>query len=193
MFAPVNRRTDVLIFGLVLIGLWLSTDALLIKFKALLAPLLIAQAWEETLETPGAKVKPWPWADTWPVARMKIPAHGINLPVLHGDAGNSLAFAPGHAVASAKFGTRGVAVISAHRDTHFAFLREVSVGEFVQLQIYDGSWRRYEIVSTRIVDSRNEGLSAFSTEETLLLVTCYPFNAIQARGPLRYVIKAVPV
>jgi sortase A len=186
-----KRLSDALVGILLLTALLMGGQAMEIKLKALLAPILIASAWEETLEHPQRVVKPWPWSDTWPVARLQVPAHGIDLPVLYGDSGNALAFAPGHAQASALLGRRGVAVVSAHRDTHFAFLAEAAVGEVVRVQLPQGNWRRYQIMSTRVADSRREFLSSESREEVLLLVTCYPFDAINAGGPLRYVVRAV--
>jgi sortase A len=186
-----RRLTDIVMAALCLLALFLGADAMSIKLKAWLAPILIQSAWEETLQNPGSTVKPWPWADTWPVARIEVPSHAVDLPVLYGDAGNSLAFAPGLAAASATPGRKGVAVVSAHRDTHFAFLEHVSIGQTVRLQLTNGQWRSYEIVSIRVADSSKEGLTAMSDEETLLLVTCYPFGAVQPGGPLRYVVRTV--
>jgi sortase A len=49
------------------------------------------------------------------------------------------------------------------------------------------------VQALRVVDSDQESLSVdTSTDKKLLLVTCYPFDAILAGGPLRYVVTAVP-
>ncbi len=50
----------------------------------------------------------------------------------------------------------------------------------------------YPFLNTTIVDASQELLTGGSSEEALLLVTCYPFDALQAGGPLRYVVTAVP-
>ncbi len=51
----------------------------------------------------------------------------------------------------------------------------------------------YRVQALRVVDSDQESLSVdTSTDKKLLLVTCYPFDAILAGGPLRYVVTAVP-
>lgn len=63
----------------------------------------------------------------------------------------------------------------------------------MQLQLRDGAWHTYEIKSIEIVDASEESISPHADEERLLLVTCYPFDALQANGPLRYVVAAVPV
>ena len=53
---------------LVAAGAWQLSDGLWIQAKAWLARGLIAHAWSRTLQG-EARAKPWPWADTWPVAR----------------------------------------------------------------------------------------------------------------------------
>jgi len=182
----------VLVLLLGLFALQQGAGAAVIKGKAWLAPLLIERAWQKTLEQGGTANKPWPWADTWPVARLRVPALEVDLLVLAGARGNALAFGPGHAGASPVPGSRGQSVIAGHRDTHFAFLREVSLGDHVQLQLPDGGVRSYAIQTSRVVDSDIHQLTAAESLESLLLVTCYPFNALRAGGSLRYVVYATP-
>src|SRR5262249_17780590 len=55
-----------MIGGAVLIG-----EAVWIHVKALLAQVLLERAFAATLAT-GKDVKPWSWADTWPVARVFV-------------------------------------------------------------------------------------------------------------------------
>ena len=174
-------------------GLYLLSGAGMIKAKAWLAPILIERAWQVNLLNSGSQVKPWPWADTWPVARLQAPVQNVDLLVLSGDSGNALAFGPGHARASAPLGAGGRSVIGGHRDTHFAFLRELQPGDPLQLQLPDGSLRSYQVTSARIVDTRMEVLHREERGDSLLLVTCYPFDALTSNGPLRYAVTALPV
>ena len=194
MFRPAtsNDWRQLLVLLLVLGGLQQLASAGLIKAKAWLAPILIERAWETSLDQGGSPVKPWPWADTWPVARLRAPALGVERLVLAGDSGHALAFGPGHANASAQLGTAGLAVIGGHRDTHFAFLRRLPPDATLQLQLPDGSWREYRVETREVVDASAHSLSREVGEERLLLVTCYPFDALQANGPLRYVVGARP-
>ena len=160
--------------------------------KAWLAPKLIERAWQQSLADGAAGVKPWPWADTWPVARLRVTARGIDQFILAGDSGNALAFSPGHAAASAPLGSAGRAVIGGHRDTHFAFLEDISLGDSVTLELPGGLLRHYSVEDLAIVDtSRLPFVDAPALEE-LMLVTCYPFDAIDSGGPLRYVVVARP-
>ncbi len=163
-------------------------DAAWIHAKAIVAQVLLVQAWEATRAN-GEAHRPWPWADSHPVARLRAPAHGVAQIVLAGDSGRTIAFAPGWAEASAAPAGRGTTVISAHRDTHFAWLAEVGVGDELVVESSDGE-RRYRVRETRIVDSRTHRLALDDERDRLLLVTCWPFDAISSGGPLRWVVVA---
>lgn len=157
--------------------------------KAQLAQMLLERAWRQAQQE-GTSPRPWPWADTAPVARLRAERLGVDRIVLDGDSGRTLAFGPGWAPASARPGERGVVLISAHRDTHFAFLRELRRGDRLALEGVHGS-RGYRVSDVRVVDSR-DGLAALPAGgDGLVLVTCYPFEEITPGGPLRYVVGAV--
>ncbi len=95
--------------------------------KAALGQHLLARAWA-TARATHAAAKPWPWADTHPVARLRAPAQGVDLLVLSGANGRTLAWGPGHVEGTAAPGERGNAVVTGHRDTHFAFLARLRRG-----------------------------------------------------------------
>ena len=172
---------------LTLIALALALDASYLHAKAWLAQQLLRDAWEAT-QANGVEYKPWPWADTHPVARLQVPAHGIDQIVLAGDAGRTLAFGPGWAESTATPGAHGTAVISGHRDTHFAFLRDLAAGDRITLQGAQAS-AHYRVIDTRIADATRETLRV-GDDDSLLLVTCWPFDAVVPGGPLRYVVRA---
>lgn len=177
---------------LLLFGTYQLAGAGLIHAKAWLAPGLIERAWEESRAAGGTAIKPWPWADTWPVARLRVAALGIDQFILAGDSGNALAFSPGHARASAPLGSGGRAVVGGHRDTHFAFLQRLSPGDGLTLELADGMSRNYRVAELAVVDASRQKLEAAPEVDELLLVTCYPFDAIESGGPLRYVVLARP-
>ncbi len=150
--------------------------------KAELAQVLIARAWRAE----GA-AKPWPWADTWPVLRLQAPKPGVDLYVLEGGQGNALAFGPGRVP---QVGAKNSPLlIAGHRDTHFRFLRDLQAGDALRTRSKQGSWQRWQVDSVAIVDSRQQALDPAGAG--LLLVTCYPFDALRAGGPLRYVVRAL--
>ncbi|WP_444910996.1 class GN sortase [Microbulbifer sp. TRSA005] len=170
-----------------LVGLWQLGSASWLLAKAQLAQLLIASAWEEQLQG-GVPQKPWPWADTRPVAKLKLQGQRPFI-VLAGGSGESLAFGPGLLNGSGKPGDFRTTVIAAHRDTHFAGLQTLRRGNGIYLQGEDGRWHTYRVTELRIVNSARERLPVFA-ERGLLLVTCYPFDAMAAGGPLRYLVYA---
>lgn len=133
---------------------------------------------------------PWPWADTWPVARLSAKGGDIELIILSGGTGRTLAFGPGHLSISALPGESGNSVIAGHRDTHFQFLQYLKQGESIQIEMPDGRNHLYQVTSIDVVDSRRGSLILDTETPTMSLVTCYPFSAIQAGGPMRYVVSA---
>ncbi len=173
---------------LVLTGLMLWSQSAYILAKAWLGQTLIADAWQEAQQS-GLNEKPWPWADTWPVARLQIPSHGINQFVLSGDSGQALAFGPGHTSLSALPGQSGTVLISGHRDTHFDFLKGLIVGDSVFLENPDHRTYQYTVSATYIVPE-DQLIAANPDSSRLLLVTCWPFDGVAGKARFRYVVEA---
>ena len=63
--------------------------------KAEFAQFLLERAWARTIHG-HQDVKPWRWADTWPVARIEFPRQRRSYIVLAGASGRTMAFGPGH-------------------------------------------------------------------------------------------------
>ena len=169
------------------LGFWQLGEGAYIPAKAWLAQELMLRAWSRAGAGEVNPV-PWPWADTWPVARLTAKSGDIDLIVLAGGSGRTLAFGPGHLSASAMPGQRGNSVLAGHRDTHFAFLKDLAVGERLEVETADGRAHGYQVVDIDIVDSRRSSLLLDTDDSMLSLVTCYPFDAIEAGGPSRYVV-----
>ena len=178
-----------LVAGLLAISLWQIGDACWIVAKARLAQHLLQRAWTRALAGEPTP-KPWPWADTWPVARLQMPRLSVDLIVLAGAYGRTLAFGPGHVGSSALPGQQGTMVLVGHRDTHFQFLKEVRMEDRLELIGADGTIRRYRVTGQRVIDSRRDSIATSYEGTELVLVTCFPFDAIMSGGPLRYVVRA---
>src|SRR5262245_12037029 len=131
-------------------GAILFGQGIYIHAKALLAQVLLERAFAKTITT-GRAVKPWPWADTWPEARITVKRIGASAIALAGSSGQALAFGPGHVERTAEAGERGVAVYVAHRDTHFRFLKDVAVGDEIAVTRRDGKTFRYRVNGTSVV------------------------------------------
>jgi sortase A len=169
-------------------GSYLLADGGWIYLKAQLAQQLLEHSWQQMRET-AQPARPWPWADTWSVARLSVPTRGIEQIVLAGDSGRTLAFGPGHTTGSAMPGEPGSVVISGHRDTHFRFLQQLQQGEEIHLQTSNGQYR-YKIQGTRLLDIHRHKLVSDPDNKLLHLVTCFPFDSVITGGPLRYVVDA---
>lgn len=188
---PMRRRliravaAILLVGGVVQFGLGAALPA-----KAMLAQWLIKRAWASALDEGNAPA-PWPWADTRPVARLMVPDLDVDLYVLAGASGRTLAFGPGHMDGSASPGEPGLSIIGGHRDTSFRFLEDVTRGMEVKLQPTDGEWLTYRVTAIEIVDSRSVWIAdPQDGVARIALVTCYPFDAIRPGGPLRYWVQA---
>ena len=189
MFGKFRKPVRITVACLLCFGFWQLGQGAYIPAKAWLAQELMQRAW--TRSSNGViRAAPWPWADTWPVARLTARSGEVDLIVLAGSSGRTLAFGPGHLSASAMPGELGNTVIAGHRDTHFQFLQEVQAGELFNLESSNGLKHLYKVVAIDIVDSRTGSLRLDTGAATLSLVTCYPFNAHEAGGPLRYVVTA---
>lgn len=163
------------------IGFWIPA-------KAQVAQYLLERAWIEEREGHG-DTKPWPWADTSPLARLTIPELDLSWVVLSGATGRTLAFAPAHMDGSALPGDDGVTVIAGHRDTHFSALEQIKVGMSMIIETANGETSRFVAKNIQIVDSTLSRVRLDSEAPRLLLVTCYPFDARIPGGPLRYLVS----
>ena len=190
----IRKLTTIIIVLLFATSLWQLAIAGWIQGKAVVAQQLLNHSWDKTVnetnnDTNPAIYKPWPWADTWPVAKLLVPQHNIEQIILAGDSGNSLAFGPGYSFASATPNSAGTTVISAHRDTHFQFLKKLKINEMIFLQTTDKTIP-YQVYDMQIVNSETFKLQPVSDRQTLVLVTCYPFDSLANGGSLRYLVYA---
>ena len=185
-----QRRLRRLAVGaLIALGVALLAAGVWLPAKAELAQHLLNRAWQRTTDG-DTMAKPWPWADTHPVARLTLPDGDEPLTVLAGASGRNLAFAPALLDGSAPPGSHGVTVIAGHRDTHFHRLATLALGDVLSLERPDGSVYRYEVSNLDVIDSARAELRLDADESIVVLVTCYPFEAVTPGGSLRYVVTA---
>ncbi len=182
----MRRYLSYLLFLLAGFSLWQGGW---IEAKAWLAQALIDHAWEIS-ESAEDRVRPWSWADTWPVAKLKVTRLDVDQTVLAGVSGRTLAFGPGWSQQTARPGGQGRSLIAGHRDTHFRFLQHLVVGDRLIVERSNGQKVHYRVSETAVVHERDAWLMGKTTEQELLLVTCYPFDSIVPGGELRYVVKA---
>jgi len=159
-----------------------------IEAKAGLAQMLLQHAWQRSLHD-RTPVRPWPWADTHPLARLRVARLGIDEIVLSGASGRTLAFGPALSPGGARPGEVGNTVVSGHRDTHFRFLADLQPGDLIEMDAADGQYV-YRVDSAEVVDARSAMLIVDTPDARLTLVTCYPFDGVVPGRSFRYLVHA---
>lgn len=193
---PAGRMRDAKLLNLLALLCFLGATIMLgkscwITLKAEVSQILLDRAFTQSIAT-GEKVKPWGWADTWPVAEVRIPRLGAQAIVLHGATGEALAFGPAYLPDTPRPGERGTSVIAAHRDTHFAFLKDVVVNDRIQITRSDGLTFTYQVTNLRVAQWNASGIDRHAAGHKLVLSTCYPFDGL-TRGDERFIVEAVMV
>ncbi|MEP5566965.1 MAG: class D sortase [Halioglobus sp.] len=78
--------------------------------------------------------------------------------------------------------------ISGHRDGYFRVLKDVQVGDTIVLQTLEGE-KRFKIDATTIVEKTDTTLLKDTRDQTVTLVTCYPFYFV-GHAPQRFIVTA---
>lgn len=159
-----------------------------IPVKAEVAQWLIKRSWER-VRTGDMNARPWPWADTRAAGVLSVPDLGIRQVVLQGNSGRNLAFGPVMLDHSDGGQDR---VLSGHRDTHFRFLEKLQHGDLLTFSTAEREVY-YRVAFIDVVDSSETQIIIDPSVKRLSLVTCYPFDSLDAGGPLRYVVTALPI
>lgn len=177
-----------------LAGACLTSRALYLHAKAGLAGVLIRSAWNARVER-GQSRPPWPWADTHPVARLRIPRLHYDEIVLEGANARTLAFGPARLLSGADFGEPGNLELAGHRTSWFRPLESIALGDVIELEWPDGPRgtrrRTYTVQGIHVVQPEAVDLLAPTSEDALTLITCYPFGP-SPRSPQRFIVRASP-
>ena len=108
--------------------------------------------------------------------------------VLEGSDDGTLSRGAGHIEDTPFPGQPGNVGIAGHRDTVFRPLRNIKVGDPMQLTTADRLYR-YKISKTVIVGPDDVYVLDPTKEPTLTLVTCYPFDFV-GHAPKRFIVQA---
>ena len=133
-----------------------------------------------------------------PEGIVRVPRAGIEVPLLEGTSDLAMNRGVGHVVGTALPGERGNLAIAGHRDGFFRGLKDVSVGDVVEVErprhaeeagATSRQTDRYVIRAIKIVSPSDVSVLRQTPEPTLTLITCYPFYFVGA-APQRYVVQA---
>jgi len=176
------------VVALALGGLILIAQGIYVHAKAMLAQVLLERAFAQALSS-GTPSSPGPGPTPGRSHAWSCRGSAKSAIVLAGASGQALAFGPGQLERTPEIGEEGTAVYAAHRDTHFAFLADVRVGDAVEVTRRDGKVFRFRVTGASVVRFDHSGIDPYSSGRRLVLSTCWPLNA-RTQGPLRYVVHA---
>ena len=136
-------------------------------------------AWQRTLTLPRDV----------PLAVLRIARIHLVVPVLEGTSDVTLNRGVGHIEETAMPGTGGNSGIAGHRDGFFRGLKDVGLGDAIELETLHGK-QIYRIERAWIVNPEDVSVLDPTPEESITLVTCYPFYFVGS-APQRYIVRAV--
>jgi len=157
--------------------------------KGWLSQQLISYSWHETISL-HQKIKPWPWADTYPIAELSFKRLNKSIVVLNGGDPTTLAFSAGAIAPFNQVLSTKPFVVAGHRDSHFSFLNQVFMNDIISLADSNGQSQLYQVEAIDIVDASTGQLPVLASNSQLVLITCYPFTNSGSDSNERYVITA---
>ena len=110
------------------------------------------------------------------IGTLRLKELNKSMPIIEGSDKKSLKLGAGHYVNSVLPGVKDNSVIAGHRETVFKNLGKLKVGHHVIAKTSAGTFT-YKVTGTRIVDDEDRTVIVPTTEATLTLITCYPFEA----------------
>ena len=123
------------------------------------------------------------------MAIITMPRLGIEAPIFRGTDDLTLNRGVGWIPGTARPGAEGNSGIAAHRDGFFRDLKDVAVGDVIELRTRD-QLQTFEVRDWKIVEPTSVEVLAPTADPTLTLVTCYPFYYIGS-APHRFIVRAV--
>jgi sortase A len=122
------------------------------------------------------------------VGEVKVPRLTLDAIFVQGDSPRILRHAVGHISETALPGEQGNVVLTAHRDSFFRPLRNIRQGDAITIETLRGEYE-YQVDWTEVVSPSDVQVLEPSGENTLTLVTCFPFYYI-GPAPKRFIVRA---
>jgi sortase A len=121
-------------------------------------------------------------------AVLRIPSVGLKVPVMEGTSRLVMNLGAGHIAGTAEPGGGGNVALTSHRDGFFRHLKDVSVGDRVEITSGEGT-DVYRVESLQVVSPKDVSPLQPTAKPVLTLVTCYPFFYL-GPAPQRYIVRA---
>jgi sortase A len=126
---------------------------------------------------------------TPPLGIFTIKKLNLQVPIYNGTSEYYLNRGLGRIKGMAKMDETGNLGISGHRDGFFRVLKDIEVGDDIEIQTTRGV-ESYAVTSITIIPKSDISILAPTTDKTLTIVTCYPFYFV-GHAPERYIVKAM--
>jgi sortase A len=123
-----------------------------------------------------------------PLAILRIPTIDLEVAVLSGTSELVLNRGVGHIDGTPPPGSEGNVGIAGHRDGYFRGLKDIAVGDAIELETLAGT-ERFAITDLHIVDPSDVWVLAPTEVPSITLVTCYPFYFVGS-APQRFIVRA---
>ena len=122
------------------------------------------------------------------LAVLRIPTRNIEVPVFDSTDEAALNRGSGHVTGTALPGENGNVAIAAHRDGFFRGLKDIEIGDEIELVTLAGQ-QTYRVSDLQIVDPLDVSVLEQVDNDVVTLITCYPFYYMGS-APERFVVRA---
>ncbi|MCO4799914.1 MAG: sortase, partial [Colwelliaceae bacterium] len=179
---------------LILVGGIFSIHAIWLPTKAWLSQELILYSWhqsvqqqkmhrkkntyQEKITTQGdrleyentkANIKPWPWADTFPIAELSFMRLEKSIVILNGGDPTTLAFSAGAIAPFNKTNSATPFVVAGHSDSHFSFLENILMKDVISMKDQSGKSQLYQVEAIDIINAGSGQLPILADDSSLIL------------------------
>jgi sortase A len=113
--------------------------------------------------------------------RLEIPRLNVSVMVMEGDKDGILRLGAGHVPGTPL-------AIAGHRDSFFRPLKDIKLYDRIRFTTPDGT-SEYRVISTKIVGPHDTYVLDAKNDDTMTLVTCYPFYYV-GPAPKRFIVEA---
>ena len=122
------------------------------------------------------------------VGLLDVPRLALSVVAVEGDDDHTLRIAAGHLPDTPLPWQEGNASFAGHRDTFFRALRDLRIGDDIEMATVRGTFK-YRVIRTIIVNPGDVSVLQPHDGTALTLITCYPFSYL-GDAPQRFVVQA---
>ena len=122
-----------------------------------------------------------------PIGVLRIPKIHLEVPMFNGTEDAVLDSGVGRILGTSWPGGAGNIGVAGHRDGFFRGLKDIGVGDRVEL-LTEESAQTFVVNRIEIVDPSNVGVLQSGAIPSITLVTCYPFYFV-GHAPQRYIVE----